>query len=261
MTRARRLLAVPGVLLVLAAFAIAVAGAATPPGDPGGGGNPGGPFYLVPSLTHECKNVKDCTGAAGPWVAVPAKGEATYLFGCPAKRAYIVGGTDARATSSNIRVWFDGKLGAPIGFTPGGTKKGAVLLFHAVANNGKAGAFQPIVGCVSLVPKSKRSTVGLPGTSPGAPLDLRAEQVGLRLSRPLGKSTTTLACPKDERLVGSWGSFALATTNPPDPVYAKAVTVTTTIVGDKVHAVYRKDRQFGPLAPLSWAQIGAMCQP
>lgn len=260
MTRLPRLLVLAGALLALAVVAIAVAGAANPPGDQGGG-NPGGPFYLVPALTHECKNVKDCTGIAGPWVAVPAEGEATYLFGCPAKRAYIVGGTDARATSSNIRVWFDGKLGAPIGFTPGGTKKGAVLLFHAAANNGKAGAFQPIVGCVSLVPKSKRSTVGLPGTSPGAPLDLRTEQVGLRLSRPLGKSTTTLACPKNEQLVGSWGSFALATTSPPDPVYAKAVTIRTTIVGGKVHAVYRKDRQFGPLAPLSWAQIGAMCQP
>ena len=42
-------------------------------------------------------------------------GEATFLFGCPERRAFMVGGTDARASSGEVRVRFDGRLGAPNG--------------------------------------------------------------------------------------------------------------------------------------------------
>lgn len=253
MRRALRLVVASG-LLVLAVATLATSGSAKQP-------SPGRPFYLVPSLTKECQNVKDCVGVPGPWIVVPARGEATYLFGCPARRAFIVGGTDARASSKSIRVWFDGKLGAPIG-VPRGSKGGAILLFHATANNGKEGTFQPILGCVTPTQRSKRSTVAvLPGTPPGAPLDLRTEQFGLKLNRPLLKHTTTVGCPKNERLVGSWSALAFASTGPPDLAYAKAVTVTIVAAGGKVHADIEKSRVFGPFAPRAWAQIGAMCEP
>lgn len=226
--------------------------------------NPGGPFYLVPSVTKECLNVKNCVGAPGPWVSVPARGEATYLLACPSRRAFVVGGTDARASSPAIRVWFEGKLGGPLGAQPNSVKGRAALLFHAVANDGKQGSFQPILGCVSLVDKNKRSTVSvkkLPGTNPGAPLDLRTEQIGLRLASPRTVITTTIRCPKSETLVGSWSAVAAATANPPNLMYAKAVTIRTSTAGNRVRAVIRKSRAFGPLAPLSWAQIGAKCEP
>ena len=128
------------------------------------------PFYLVPSPTKECRNVSNCVAVSGPWVVVPAKGEATFLFGCPVRRGFVVGGTDARASSSNVQVWFDGQLGAPIGFPPSAVKDGAVLLFHAVTDNARPGSFQPILGCVSLTPSNKRRD-RLAATEPGAARD------------------------------------------------------------------------------------------
>jgi hypothetical protein len=225
----------------------------------------GTPFYLVPSPTKECHNVSNCVAVSGPWVVVPAKGEATFLFGCPVRRGFIVGGTDARASSSNVRVWFDGQLGAPIGFPPSSVKEGGVLLFHAVTDNERPGSFQPILGCVSLTPSSKVATVSLrraavlPGTTPGAALDLRAKEVVL--SR-LTSQPTTESCPPREQLVGSWSALAFDTTAPPGPPYVGAATVKTVAVGDQVHAVFHVlGILLVPLAPLVWAQVGAMCEP
>jgi hypothetical protein len=223
------------------------------------------PFYLVPSPTKECRNVSNCVAVSGPWVVVPAKGEATFLFGCPVRRGFVVGGTDARASSSNVQVWFDGQLGAPIGFPPSAVRAGAVLLFHAVTDNARPGSFQPILGCVSLTPSNKVATVSLrragalPGTAPGSPLDLRAKEVVLsRLtSRP-----TTESCPRGEKLVGSWNALVFDTTAPPAPPYTSAATVKTVVVGNEVHAVFHVlGILLAPLAPLVSAQIGAMCEP
>jgi len=227
-------------------------------------GRAGTPFYLIPSPTTECRNVSNCVAVAGPWVVVPAHAEATFLFGCPMRRGFVVGGTDARASSTNVRVWFDGELGAPIGLPPSAITEGAVLLFHAVANNQKPGWFQPIVGCVSLVPASKVATVSferaaaLPGASPGAPLDLRAKEVVL--SR-LATRTTTESCPQKQTLVGSWDALAFDTSAPPDASYASAATINRRVAGREVHAVFRVTNiLLAPLSPLAWAQIGAMCE-
>jgi hypothetical protein len=245
-------------LLVLVAAALASSSFAKPAGLP---------FYLIPSTTKECKNVSHCRAVNGPWVAVPAHGEATYLFGCPMRRSFVVGGSDARASSTAVRVWFDGELGAPIGSPRFGAKDGAVLLFHAETNNGRPGSFQPILGCVSLIDLSKRSTVSarlagaVPGTTPGPPLDLHAEQIALGLTTGLARPMATLRCPGNEKLVGTWHALALGTAVPPSPAYAKAVTITTVVAGNRVHAAFALNRLFGTLAPQAWAQIGAMCEP
>jgi hypothetical protein len=227
----------------------------------------GTPFYLLPAATQECQNVSHCKAVSGPWVAVPANGEATFLFACPERRSFVVGGTDARASSTDVRVWFDGALGAPIGEPKISAKNGAVILFHAETNNGKPGSFQPILGCVSLTDLSKRSTVSArvaanaPGTAPGAPVDLRASQVELGLSAGLAIPKTTVTCAKSENLVGSWSAVAFGTATPPDPAYAKAVSITTTLKGRTVHAVFSLSRMFGVLAPEAYAQVGAICEP
>ena len=128
----------------------------------------GGPFYFAPPSTDECKSLANCSASVGPWVAVPAHGEATFLIGCPEPYGYLVGGTDARASSGNIHVWFDGNLGSPIGRV---SAQGAVLLFHAASGNGQAGSFRPILGCLTLKPKNKVSTIAfvsarsVPGTA------------------------------------------------------------------------------------------------
>jgi hypothetical protein len=225
------------------------------------------PFYLLPAATKECQNVTHCKGVPGPWVYIPANGEATFLFGCPERRSFVVGGSDARASSTDVLVTYDGQLGAPIGEPKISAKNGAVLLFHATTVNGKPGSFQPILGCVSLTDLSKRSTVSarlatsVPGTNPGAPLDLRSTEVELQLATGLRRPTIDLACSKREKLVGSWSAIAFSTASPPDPAYGKAVTIKTTRTGRTVHAAFSLSRQFGILAPQTYAQVGAMCEP
>ncbi len=248
----RRLTVILG-LFVLAA--LATGGSARPSG---------GPFYLVPAPTNECHAVKNCVGVVASWVLLPAHTEASFLLGCPERHGFIIGGTDSRASSPDVHVWFDGTLGAPIGFPPSSVKLGAVLLFHARAESGRQGWFQPTIGCVSLTSKTKRSTVSAVTTAPGTPagsaLDLHAENIFLRPERGVGVQKRILRCPRGETPVGSWGAVAIDTASPPASVYAHAATVNTLVVGNRVHARFHLNREFGPLAPRISVQIGVMCQ-
>ena len=161
----------------------------------------------------------------GPWVEVPADGEATYLFGCPQRIGFIVAGTDARASSKAIRVWFDDGTGGRIGplVKPGAAP---VLLFHAANDNGRPGWFQPIIGCVSLIPKNKRSTTSADAGVPPGPLgDLKAESLVPRAVADLAVQRKRLACPPNERAVSSWGAFGLFTSNPPDTSFNDAISI------------------------------------
>jgi hypothetical protein len=225
----------------------------------------GGPFYFAPSPTKECQGLTNCTATTGPWVVVPAHGEATFLIGCPDLFGYLVGGTDARASSSAIHVWFEGNLGAPIGRT---SRQGALLLFLALSENGQPGSFQPILGCVELQQKNKVSTVslvrvaGVPGTTPGAPLDYRARLVLVRPFKGLGykqRGGRAARCPAAETLVGSWGAVAFETSSPPSVADINSITLTTTVTGKAVHAVVQRTST-SALPPPAEIQYGAMCQ-
>jgi hypothetical protein len=224
---------------------------------------PDSPFYLVPTPTKECVGVANCDAEPGPWVVVSGGAKATYLLACPRRRSYLVGGTDARVSAPGIRVWFDGDLGASGGFPPLGSATGAAVLFHAVSDSRTAGTFQPILGCVALRSESRNATVSFvyaagPGGSPGPPLDLRATSV---IVEPAMKRGTTVGCRRNERLVGSWSAYALQTADPPDPRYARAVTVTTASSHNAVHAVFHVGHAaVSGLAPESWVQVGAMCR-
>lgn len=246
----------------LSVIAVAVAVCSVPDGWSRTNGSP---FYLVPAPTKECRGVANCESAVGPWVAVPARGEATFLMGCPSRFGFVVGGTDARASSPQIRVWFEGELGPSTGFPPTSNPNGAVVLFHATSDDGRAGAFQAILGCVSLKNTTKVSTVSIrfaaapPGTAPGPPLDLRANTVVVGQGAP---TRTAVRCPPHERLVGSWSAYALDTTVPPDPRYLDAVTIRTTTTGSRVLAKFEVGGALlTPLAPIAWVQLGAMCEP
>ncbi len=253
MNISRRLTALLGSLVL--AGALATGGSARPSG---------GPFYLVPAPTNECHAVKNCVGVVSNWVLLPAHSQASFLVGCPMRNGFIIGGTDSRASSPDVRVWFDGALGAPIGFPPSSVKEGAVLLFHASADSGRQAWFQPTIGCVSLTSKTKRSTVSAVTAVPGAPaesaLDLHAENIFLKPERGVGVGTKTLRCPRGERPVGSWSAVDLSTAGPPAPVYAHAATVNTVLAGNRVHARFHLNREFGPLAPRISVQIGVMCR-
>jgi hypothetical protein len=220
-----------------------------------------GPFTLAPSRTQQCHNLAYCFGIAGLWVVIPANGEATYLFGCPpraaTKGAFLLGGTDALASSASVRVWYDGKLGAPIGLqTPGSS-----LLFHAVTANGKQGSFQPIVGCISLSQASKRSTVSARRATATPTKSHSASQPQPRASKlilaPGDAQPASTSCLKSEKLVGSWSAVAYGTDGPPHLPPPGAVKIVTHEVGNTVQASITTANSIPYLIHI---QIGAMCQ-
>jgi hypothetical protein len=226
----------------------------------------GGPFYFQPAPTNECQGVTGCKARVGPWVVVPKQGVASFLTGCPTQNGYLIGGTDARVSSPSVRVWFDGALGAPIGRT--GTT-GAQLLFHAVSENGRVAAFQPILGCVALKPQNRVSTVAFfrfGGAIPGLPTPtffLRAQTVPVRLYRSPGytyKARYPARCPKSQTVTSSWGAVAFETVQPPGADILNSVLVHIT---PRRHAVFASIQQFSTAAipPQALAQYGAVCQP
>jgi hypothetical protein len=262
MRRALRLLIVAGCLLALVAAVLESSSLAKQAGSP---------FYAVaPPKSKQCNNVKGCLLVVGPWVAVPANGETTFLLNCP-KRHGSVGGSDARLTSKHVHVWFDGQISAPI---IQGTTTGPFLLFHAVTDNGKPGAFEPLLGCIApQYPSSIRSTVSarvapaLPGTTNGVPLQPRAKLVVLYAG---AKQKAITSCTGGERLIGSWSALAFITsernsvvallTPPPSLAHDGAVTTKTALVGRKVMGTILTDKSL-PFTPLAEVQIGAICAP
>jgi hypothetical protein len=247
MKRSLKLLGVVASVLLLAGAVFAAAGLAR--------------TTAAPQTTQECNKVKVCVHVIGPWVAVPATGEATWLMECP-KRQGSVGGTDVRASSVHVHVWWDAQIGAPISQ---GVTTGAFLLFHAIADDGKAGSFEPRLGCIPIKKQSssrstlsaRRAAAPLPGTPVGVPLDPRATVVVLSAG---SKQTASEACPKKETLVGSWSGLAINSTGPPDNIAGilAAVTIKTSAEGASVNGVTQTSSSLpGPAA--TQAQIGAVC--
>jgi hypothetical protein len=217
-----------------------------------------GPFTVPKPKTHECDLLTWCYGAAGPWVVVPAGGEATYLFRCPPRSAtrgqFLLGGSDSLASSRSVRVWYDGQLGAPIGQQ----RLGSGLLFHAVTINGKAGSFQPHLGCISLAQAVKRSTVSARADSPprsAPPVNPRATNLILV---PGNDRVTSTSCTRREKLVGRWSAIAFGTDDPPVLPAPGAVKIATRAVGKSVRAVIHTATSVPYLIRI---QVGAICQP
>lgn len=244
----RRRLAVAACLAALGASAAA------------DGGLAGTPFYAVPpSPRKECHNVRHCVSVIGPWVTVPAGGVSTYLLDCPQRHGFV-GGTDTRASSSSVVVWFDGQIGSPVRQS---VTTGPFLLFHATTTNGRPGSFQPTIGCVKfLQPTNGRSTVSarlagpLPGASAGAPLDLHAKTITLIAATTQRK---TVHCFPRERLVGSWDTLAFIAAGPPPLGHIDAVKTKRIVTRTSATVVVTTARSL-PFVPLAEIQIGAMCK-
>ena len=96
------------------------------------------------AATVECAGIPTCIDVPGPWVAVPASGEAKFLLDCPQRRG-VVGGVDALASSRHIHVTFEGLLGGPV--APGRTTT-RYAFFRAVSGNHREGLFEPRIGCI-----------------------------------------------------------------------------------------------------------------
>jgi hypothetical protein len=199
----------PFALTLLAALAVAAATAAS-----------GG-------ATNECHGIQTCIRVPGPWVVVPAHGTSGYLLACPNGRG-VVGGLDAQATSRAVRVWFDGRLGAPV--QPGQTTT-RYAFFRAVSTSSKVQAFRPLLGCVPLQGGGGRSTVSARVTPAGPALEYRSRIVVIG---PGDVRVARIACLPSEQLVGAWHAVAFRTKQPPSLGHVGLVHAGHHVVGKRV---------------------------
>jgi hypothetical protein len=201
----------------------------------------------APAATTECAGIPTCIDVPGPWVAVPATGEASFLLDCPQRRG-VVGGVDALASSRDVHVTFEGLLGGPV--APGRTTT-RYAFFRAVSGKHRAGLFQPRIGCIPASSGQRATTSARAVTPVGAPTDLAATTVPVK---PGSVKRMTLGCANGEHLVASWNATAFA--DPVPPVFADAVQVVRTVRNGQV-AVTITANEALPRAAL--VQVGVRC--
>jgi hypothetical protein len=198
------------------------------------------------AATSECAGIPTCIDVPGPWVAVPAHGEASFLLDCPQRRG-VVGGVDALASSRDVHVTFEGLLGGPV--APGRTTT-RYAFFHAVSGHHRQGLFQPRIGCIP-------SSAGGPQTtaytiSPAGPAtDLAAATMPVR---PGTVRRSTIGCANGARLVESWDATAFA--EPVPPVFADAIQVVRTVRNGRVAV---KITASEALPRTAYVQVGVRC--
>src|SRR5204862_2030353 len=127
------------------------------------------------AATGECAGIPTCIDVPGPWVAVPATGEAKFLLDCPQRRG-VVGGVDALASSRDVHVTFDALLGGPV--APGRTTT-RYAFFRAVSGRHQEGLFEPRIGCIPASTGGAQTTA-FTITPAGPPLDLAAATMLVR---------------------------------------------------------------------------------
>lgn len=203
--------------------------------------------------TDECHGIPSCIRVPGPWVIVPAHGTAEYLLSCPAGRS-VVGGLDAQATSRDVRVSFDGRLGAPV--QPGQTTT-RYAFFRAVSVSGTKQAFQPLLGCIPTQGGGGRSTVSARVVPVGQSIEYRSRIVVVGPGDvKFGRAT----CQRTEALVGAWHAIAFRTKQPPNLANVGLVTARHTVVGKKVVVTASSTDALSPDAH-AIVQVGAECAP
>jgi hypothetical protein len=198
---------------------------------------------------NECAGLPRCVAVPGPWVAVPATGQADYMLECPGGKG-IVGGTDAVVSSQAIAVSFDGILGSPIAI---GRTTHSQVLFRAVSGDGSPGFFKPFLGCIPTQ-GSARATTGIAATL-GPPLDLHAVDIAVVAGRA---ADGAIGCPLGERRAESWASVAFTTSSPPPASEASAIAVRTATQRRVVSAVVRAPASL-PAAARAGVQLGVGC--
>ena len=201
-----------------------------------------------------CLQVKNCTSLAGPWVAVPASGEADFLLECP-KRSGTIGGIDVLSDSPDVRVTWQANPGSPV--RPG-TSTVFFAYFQAISATGKPGLFQPYIGCIPEQKVKPRATlsVRIPQiTRPGLFLDRRQTLYAIKAGKTLAASE---ACGKHERLLSGWYAVVFGTAKAPDAALGAKVHVSLALAGGKVVATVQTDAGV-PASASPELQVGALC--
>lgn len=198
--------------------------------------------------TTECKGVKTCIDVPGPWVAVPAQGEALFLLECPKRQGTVVG-VDSLATSRDIHVTFDGLLGGPIG--PGRTT-GSYILFRGLSGHHQLGLFEPRIGCTPP-PTGGPQTTAFQLAPAGGALNIAATTLPIA---PGSVRQLTLGCVHGQSLVDSWAATAFP--QPVSPALAGAVRVERTVRGGQISVKIVVSETL-PAAAHASVQIGVRC--
>lgn len=200
---------------------------------------------------QECHGLQVCIPVHGPWVVARPGASTTFLLSCGSHG--VVGGLDAVTTGTDVRVSFEGRIGAPV--QPGVTTTSSAV-FHGVDVAGKTGAFQPYLGCVPASGGGGRSTVSA-RSRPGPALDPHAKTLTVA---PGTVKTMVVGCLEGERLVGGWDALAFRTRKPPDLANAKRVSVVRAIAGGRVHITVTATDSV-PIEAHAVVQVGAVCAP
>jgi hypothetical protein len=211
----------------------------------------------------ECRGLLVCLPVPGPWVAVPARteaspGQALYELRCPLP-GYIVAGTDVRLSDREIDVSFRGETGSPV--SPGVTTSRAVLFSGTFAGTRRVQtAFRPFIGCVPTSGGGGRdqTSVRRPAAlRPTRPLERRV--VTRRLQS--GVSSRVVArCRKGERLVAGSHAVGFFTGNaPPGQSLLGAVEVVTRLQAGAVVATVTTAPSLPPALRVV-AQVHAVCR-
>ncbi|HEV2591906.1 MAG TPA: hypothetical protein VGU02_08430 [Gaiellaceae bacterium] len=199
---------------------------------------------------NECKGIQKCIPVGGPWVYVHGTAETQFLLSCGTKG--VVAGVDALATNNAVRISWDGRIGSPV--SPGVSTTRSVLFRGLVT--GRAGAFEPWIGCVPANGGGGRSTVSA-RIAPGPSLDLRTRIV---VVSPGEVKNASIACLPGEKLVGGWHAIAFRTKRAPSLAAAARVHAQHAIVGRKVVVSVAATDALS-IDTHAVVQVGAKCAP
>jgi hypothetical protein len=200
---------------------------------------------------QECHGLQTCIPVHGPWVVAHKNTETQFLLSCGTHG--VVGGLDAVATSSAVRVSFDGRIGAPV--QPGVTTTGSAV-FRGVVSGKAIGAYQPWLGCVPAGGGGGRSTVSARSKA-GPALDPHARTL---IVQPGAVKSLAVGCLEGERLVGGWDALAFRTTTAPPLADAGLVRITRVIAGGRVHVTVSATDSLS-INDHALVQVGAECAP
>lgn len=212
----------------------------------------GGAIGMSGTGVNVCHGIKRCVPVEGPWVVVRAGGGSDFLLSCPARG--VVAGVDALATTTAVRLSFDGRLGAPI--APGVTTTTSAF-FRALLVEGRVAEFQPWLGCVALG-GGGRSTVSM-RVAPGSALQRRSRIVRLTSGEA---RTERIGCPGDQRFAGGWGAVAFYTKRPNlrDARLVRA-SVPPAMESSREEIVHAAAGSALPASAHALIEVGAACAP
>lgn len=216
----------------------------------------------------ECRGLPVCVPVPGPWVVVPAPAGTAppaveYRLACPVA-GYVVGGTDARVTDSQLDVSYRAETGSPV--SPGVTTGQNADFTGVYVGLGEAPtSFRPYIGCVPASGGGGESRVSylrdgheeraLAAVPPSRPV--KRTVVDGTVS-PGSSQTITASCPGGWHLVRGAHAVAFRTEAPPSRALMLSVVARGRNVGDSV-VVTARARASIPRGVRVLLQVQAIC--